>query len=152
MERGGRHFAVVGVEPSFVLSGGITEGTTTVPNPPQSSLTLHSPAQSSTTLHNPSTPLHTPLHPSTPLHTPHQPSTTLHNTPQPSTPLHNTPHPSVGRNEPAVPLAAVRLGRLGSGGSARRRWRPADLAGRTSGPNRRAVPTHPPTTPQGSPG
>ena len=31
----------------------------------------------------------------------------------------------VGRNEPAVPSAAVRLGRLGSGGSARRRCRPA---------------------------
>ena len=84
----------------------------------------------------------------------------------------------VGRNEPAVPSAAVRLGRLGSGGSARRRCRPAGppagtSAGRTAGTYPaggpagrlnhrpavrpadsagRAVPTHPPTTPQGSPG
>ena len=41
----------------------------------------------------------------------------------------------VGRNEPAVPSAAVRLGRLGSGGSARRRCR---LAGPPE-PNRPAV-------------
>ena len=40
---------------------------------------------------------------------------------------------AAGRNEPAVPSAAVRLGRLGSGGSARRRCRPADSAGRTAG-------------------
>ena len=43
-----------------------------------------------------------------------------------------------GRNEPAVPSAAVRLGRLGSCGSARRRCRPAEsppgtLAGRSAG-------------------
>ena len=37
-----------------------------------------------------------------------------------------------GRNEPAVPLVAVQLGRLGSGGSAQRRCRPADSAGRTA--------------------
>ena len=38
-----------------------------------------------------------------------------------------------GQNEPAVPSAAVRLGRLGSSGSAWRRCRPADSAGRTAG-------------------
>ena len=37
-----------------------------------------------------------------------------------------------GRNEPVVPSAVVRLGRLGSGGSARRWCRPADSAGRTN--------------------
>ena len=39
-----------------------------------------------------------------------------------------------GRNEPVVPSAVVRLGRFGSGGSARLRCRPA---GRTTGPFRR---------------
>ena len=55
---------------------------------------------------------------------------------------------AVGRNEPAVPSAAVRLGWLGSGGSARRLCRPADSAGRTTGrqfgrPSRPARPPEP---------
>ena len=53
-----------------------------------------------------------------------------------------------GRNEPAVPSAAVRLGRLGSGGSARRRCRPAESAGRTAGPFQRTPPPPSPKHPQ----